>query len=91
MIHPILVSNCMQIRMYDYGLTKQSLTFSPTDFSGLKSQLRNLTRRRNLIIQQTGQEIGIIFACNLAGKIATSKLELIALGPLGGQLVDLLL
>ena len=52
---------------------------------------RRVTRRRNLIIKQTRQEIRIILAGNLACEVPCRELELVALGPLGGETVGLLL
>lgn len=52
---------------------------------------RGASGGRDLVVEQTGQEVGVILTGDLAGEVASSKLELVALGALGGQLVGLLL
>lgn len=65
----------------------------------LLSQTQNLelgSRQRvtstgNLVVKQRGQEVGIVLASHLGGEVLSGKVELVALGSLGGELVCLLL
>ena len=56
-----------------------------------RSQLRSTARRRNLVVQQAGQEVGVVLARNLTGKVPSRKLELVTLRTLRGKAVSLLL
>ena len=59
--------------------------------AALRSQLRSRTRRRNLIVKQTGQEIGIILTGDLGGKVPRSEMVLVPFTSLGGEAVGLFL
>lgn len=52
---------------------------------------RGVTGGGDLIVEQTGQEVGVILTGDLASEVTSSKLELVAPGALGGQFVGLLL
>lgn len=52
---------------------------------------QRVTSAGNLVVKQGGQEVGIVLASHLGGKVLSGKVELVALGGLGGELVGLLL
>lgn len=58
-------------------------------FSFIK--LSRTARRRDLIVQQAGQELGILLASHLGSKVSCSQLELVTARALGSQVFSLLL
>lgn len=64
--------------------------FSPLAFVH-RSQLSSGSRRRNLVVEQTGQEIRIVLARDLGREIPRGQLELVSLGGLLSKRVGLLL